>query len=87
MVSKRIQIPFPGDWYFDLLTIDAAINGRSVPVQSQSLLCAKLQERETKIKERVQYMAEKRGISYEQCWRLLLSGGDYEPDKSNDMEQ
>jgi hypothetical protein len=38
------------------------------------LLCAKLQEREIRIKERIEYIAKKRGITSEQLWELILSG-------------
>ena len=44
--DDRLRIADLGEWYEDLLKIDAAINGRSGSQQVSSLLCAKLQERE-----------------------------------------
>lgn len=84
--SNRIQLPALGEWYEDLLKIDSIINGRSEPMQGQSLLCAKLQEREEKIRERVTYMAAKRGISFDQMWSQMISG-NYEPLSFSDMEE
>lgn len=72
--DDRMNVAPLGEWYEDLLTADATINSRSVAIQASSLLCAKLQEREPKIKERIQYLANKRGISFEECWKLAVTG-------------
>lgn len=72
--DDRLNIAPLGEVYEDLLTADSNINARSVAVQASSLLCAKLQERESRIKERVQYLANKRGISYEDCWKQCVTG-------------
>lgn len=63
-----------GEWYEDLLSADATINARSMSQQGSSLLCAKLQERYPVIKERIEYLANKRGISYDECWKLAVTG-------------
>ena len=78
MPGKRITLPLLGEYYDDLLKIDSKINARANTVQANSLLCAKLQERAPKIKERVQYLADKRGISFEEMWKQLLTD-EYEP--------
>jgi hypothetical protein len=70
--DDRPRIANLGEWYEDLLKIDSTINGRSEAQQAASLLCAKLQERELKIKERVAYLAAKRGITFEEMWVKLL---------------
>lgn len=72
--DERLQLPALGEYYDDILAIDAWINNRTKVVQGQSLLCAKLQERETRIKERVAYLAKKRGISEEEMWIQILTG-------------
>ena len=72
--DERLQLPALGEWYEDLLTVDAWINNRSKPVQGSSLLCAKLQEREERIKERVAYLAQKRRIDPQEMWRQILTG-------------
>ena len=82
----RLQLPALGEWYDDLLKVDSLINGRSEPMQGQSLLCAKLQEREAVIKERVAYLAGKRGISSEQLWTQMIEG-TYEPLSGNDIDE
>jgi hypothetical protein len=71
---ERLQIPPIGEWYQDLLAIDAAINDRSEPVQASGLLCTKLQEREPKIRDRVQYLARKRGLTFDEMWDAILTG-------------
>ena len=68
----RLQLPALGEYYSDLLKLDSKINNRSEPMQAQSLLCAKLQERESKIKERVEYIAKKNGASFDETWMELL---------------
>ena len=76
--QRRLTLPLLGEWYLDVLTADAAINARLPGPQAQSLLCAKLQEREPRVKERVEYLARKRGLSFEQMWKDLITG-HYEP--------
>jgi hypothetical protein len=63
-----------GEWYEDLLSADAAINARSMAMQGNSLLCAKLQERYPMIRERIEYLAKKRNISFEECWKQSVTG-------------
>jgi hypothetical protein len=63
-----------GEYYEDLLSADSTINARSNAVQGSSLLCAKLQERELAIKARVEYLAKKRGITFEECWKMCVTG-------------
>ncbi|WP_432811111.1 hypothetical protein [Pantanalinema sp. GBBB05] len=72
--DERPRISSLGEWYEDLLKVDAIINGRSEALQASSLLCAKLQEREPKIVQRVRYLAAKRGITFEEMWLQLLKG-------------
>jgi hypothetical protein len=33
-----------------------------------------LQEREPLIKKRVEYLASKRGVSFDECWKLTVTG-------------
>ncbi|MCG6138733.1 MAG: hypothetical protein MET45_29750 [Nostoc sp. LLA-1] len=72
--DERLAIPSLGEYDNDLLTVDAWINNRSKVVQAQSLLCAKLQERDKLIRERVEYLAKKRGITFDEMWAEILNG-------------
>jgi hypothetical protein len=72
--DERLAIPALGEYYNDLLTVDAWVNGRTKVVQAQSLLCAKLQERDKLIRERVVYLAKKRGIAFDEMWTEILNG-------------
>jgi len=74
--DDRLRLSALGEYYEDLLEIDARVNGRTPSQQGASLLCAKLQERELKIRERVDYLARKRGIGGDEMWIRLLKG-DY----------
>ncbi len=71
---ERFSIAPLGEFYLDLLTVDSWINARTASTQANSLLCAKLQEREPKIRERVAYLAKKRGISADEMWLQILKG-------------
>ena len=72
--DDRLKIAPIGEFSEDLLTIDARMNASSSAQQASSLLRAKLQEREERIKARVTYLAWKRGISFDQMWEQLLKG-------------
>jgi len=72
--DERLQLAPLGEFYEDLLAIDGWLTGNSVPQQGKSLLSAKLQERESKIRDRVEYLAKKRRISPEQMWDEILTG-------------
>lgn len=72
--DERLAVPALGEYYNDLLHVDSWVNGRSKVVQAQSLLCAKLQERDKLIKERVDYLAKKRGITFDEMWEQILNG-------------
>lgn len=77
MASKkddRLSLSPLGEYCEDLLAADSAINARTKAVQGSSLLCAKLQEREANIRLRCQYLADKRGISFDDMWRQLVTG-------------
>ena len=71
---ERFSIAPIGEFYRDLLEVDAWINARTASVQANSLLCGKLQERESRIRERVSYLAKKRGISPDEMWVQILKG-------------
>jgi len=71
---ERFSIAPIGEFYRDLLEIDSWINARTASTQANSLLCAKLQEREPKIRERVAYLARKRGISPDEMMLQILKG-------------
>lgn len=70
----RLVVAPIGEFYEDLLKVDAWINARTTAVQANSLLCAKLMQRQAEIKERVCYLAQKREISADELWRQILNG-------------
>lgn len=69
-----LKITNLGEWYEDLLRIEAWITGRTMAAQGSSLLCAKLQEREKRSHDRVAYLAKKRGLSKDELWFQILKG-------------
>ena len=80
---KRIMVQI-GEYYQDMLTIDAFIAGRTPSAQAGSLLGAKLQEREPKIKERLQYLATKKGVTVEELTASILNGSTDNDDIAED---
>jgi hypothetical protein len=76
--TDRQYMTFPGEYYDDALTVEAALKNRSKPFEASCLLCARLQERKPKRDEMVQYLADKRSISFKEMWNLILSG-KYKP--------
>ena len=77
---ERIQVQL-GEYYADLLKLDAWINGRTKSLQAGSLLGGKMQERESKIFERLAYLAEKRGIGVKELREQILNGEDKDSDR------
>jgi hypothetical protein len=72
--TQKIMLAPLGEYYADLLTLDSWINGRANAGQAHSLLCSKLMEREARIKERIEYLASKRGIDARTLWMKVLRG-------------
>jgi hypothetical protein len=71
--NDKIQVGV-GEYYSHLLRWDAWVNGRTKSGQASSLLCAKLQEREQKINERLEYLAGVRSLSLDQLKAAILAG-------------
>lgn len=72
--KERFSIAPLGEYYRDLLELDSWITGRTASLQANSLLSAKLQEREKLIEERLEKLAKKRGITAEQLRVQILKG-------------
>jgi hypothetical protein len=71
--EERLQIPALGEYYDDLLDLDAELSSRTKVQQAQSLISERLQEKMFGIRERVQYLADKRGITFNQMWGEILA--------------
>lgn len=72
--DERLVIAPIGEYYNDLLTVDSWIRDTTKSQQASSLLASKLQEREQRIKERIEYLAKKRGITSDELWVQILKG-------------
>lgn len=72
--NDRLTLPSLGEEYQDLLAIDSELAGRTPAQQAHSLLQARLQSRRDDIINRVQYLAKKRGVSFDDMWQQLLQG-------------
>ena len=70
--NERIYTSPISEYYQDLLKIDSWVVGKTKASQAASLLCAKLQEREERIKERLEYLAKKRGMTSDELWKEIL---------------
>jgi hypothetical protein len=74
--NERITISTPGEQYVDLINALSVINGGNPPSSTaRSLLMAKIKESIPMIEKRVQYLADKRGITYGEMWQQIITGG------------
>jgi hypothetical protein len=72
--TTRIYASGIGEYYLDALKIEAALKQRTEPIEAGSLICAKLKEREDYRNKMVQYIADKRGLTYAEMRDQLLAG-------------
>ncbi|MFG6100502.1 hypothetical protein SPB21_35015 [Leptothoe sp. ISB3NOV94-8A] len=73
-MAKRFQMPFLGEYYNDLLAIEAWLKDRSAPTEAQNMLCSALTEREATRNAIIERLARKRGISAEALIDQILAG-------------
>lgn len=79
--TERITTSPISEYYIDLLKVDAWLAAKTKSSQATTLLCEGLLAREETIKERIQYIAEKRGIKVNQLWAEILEDKAGEPEK------
>ena len=85
MASKRFVVSWLGEYYMDCLEVEAALKDRTRAMEGSSLLCSLLQQRDEKRQKMVQYLADKRGIPYEEMWSQLRDG-NYTPITKEERE-
>ena len=73
-MAKRFQMPFLGEYYNDLLAIEAWLKDRAAPTEAQNMLCSALTEREAARNAIIKRLARKRGISADALIDQILSG-------------
>ena len=71
--QPRLQVPYLGEHYADLLKLEAWIKARSAPNEAQSLLCAMLMKREATRDAILQRLAKKRSISKDELVANILA--------------
>ena len=72
--TERQYVSYLGEYYDDCWTIEADLKSRTKTAEGASLLCNKLQEREEIRNRMIQYLADKRGISFQEMWNQVLIG-------------
>ncbi|NET10727.1 MAG: hypothetical protein F6K09_08455 [Merismopedia sp. SIO2A8] len=72
--TGRLQIGALSEFYEDLLRADSFLANNSIAGQGKSLLQSHLSQKESKIKDRVAYLAKKRNVSFEELWTQIQSG-------------
>ena len=77
-MAERIYISNPGEYFDDCFTIEANLNNRTKAAEISALACERLMQKESVREKQIQYLANKRGISFDRMRNLVLSG-DYEP--------
>ena len=83
----RFTIAPLGEFYEDYLKVDSWINNRTTAIQANSLLCAKLMQRQVEIRDRVSYLAEKREISTKEMWAQILNGTAQRKSSDGEVEE
>ncbi len=73
-MATRLQVPYLGEHYTDMLQLEAWIKDRSMPTEAQSLLCSSLMRREATRQAILQRLADKRGISVAALTDQILVG-------------
>ena len=73
-VPNKLQLVGLGEVYNDLLMIDSWMNNDSPTSQARLLLRSKLMQRESMIRDRVAYLAKKRGTDPDRLWLQILKG-------------
>ena len=73
-MASRLQVPYLGEHYNDLLLIEAWIKNRSAPNEAQSLLCSALMKREATRTSIIERLAQKRGLSAAALTAQILAG-------------
>jgi len=93
--SERFKIAPLSEFYEDLLKADAFLARNTLPNQAKSLLQSFLGQKQLKIHERINYLAKKRNISFDEMWNQIQSGTVQEvskqelvdlPDDENDSD-
>lgn len=74
MKDGQLFISGLSEWLIDKLNIIAFVNGRSVAHQVGILLDAQIPDVESDTESKLQYLAEKRGISVAELKRQILTG-------------
>jgi len=84
--TERQYIGYVGEYYDDCWTVEATLKSRAKTAEGASLLCSKLQEREARRNAMVQYLADKRRISFIDMWNQILTG-EYKPITREELEK
>lgn len=72
--DERFKIAPLSEFYEDLLRADAFLARNTLPGQAKSLLQSYLGQKQSKIHERITYLAEKRNISFKEMWQQIQNG-------------
>lgn len=69
----RVSIADMGEYYYDMLMVEAKLKGRTLTAEANSLLCSNLAKRTEARQQMLNHLAWKRGISPEEVARRILT--------------
>lgn len=72
MASDRFYIAPLGEPYYDILKVEAWLKRRTMSAEANSILCARLMQREDYRRRLVEECARKRGIPFQQMWDDII---------------
>ncbi len=84
IVPDKLQLASLGELYDDLLAVQSWLNNDAATTEARSLLRSYLLLCEPTIRERVGYLARKRGLTQEALWLQILKG-EAEPIKPDEI--
>ena len=73
-MAARIQVPYLGEHYSDMLLVEAWIKNRTAASEAQSMICSALMKREATRDAIIERLAKKRGITAEELTSSILIG-------------
>lgn len=77
--GERVPVSSLGEAEIDFINVLSTINGGNPPSTTiRALLRMAIKTAIPSIEKRVQYLADKRGITYQEMWKTIVTGG-YEP--------
>jgi hypothetical protein len=85
-MADRFFVSRLGEPYYDILKVEAWLKGRTMAAEGNSILCARLMQREEYRTRLLELCARKRGITVEELWDRIVADLE-QPYEAKDYKQ